>query len=155
MVARKGMAVYHLETEGRASHAGSAHEQGANAIVQMADVIQRVAAMTDYGRNLTFNVGVVHGGTVTNRVPHLAAAGVEMRAFSPKVYDEGVAGMLALNGLADVTSADGAFACRVTVRQTRKTQPWPRNPATDNLLAIWQAAGESLGIQVEPEEQTA
>ena len=153
VVARKGMAVYHLETEGRASHAGSAHEQGANAIVQMADVIQRVAAMTDYGRNLTFNVGVVHGGTVTNRVPHQATAGVEMRAFSPEVYDEGVAGMLALNGLADVASADGAFACRVTVRQTRKTQPWPRNSATDNLLAIWQAAGESLGIQVEPEER--
>jgi len=153
VVARKGMAVYHLETEGKASHAGSAHEQGANAIVQMADLIQRVAGMTDYGRGLTFNVGTVSGGTVTNRVPHHATAGVEMRAFAPEVYDAGVAAMLALNQLPAVSSADGAYPCRISVEVTRRTQPWPRNAGTDKLLAIWQEAGDELGIRVEPEER--
>ena len=152
VVARKGMAVYHLETEGKASHAGSAHEQGANAIVQMADVVQQIAAMTDYGRGLTFNVGAINGGTVTNRVPHQASVDVEMRAFDPAVYDAGVAAMLALNGRSTVRSADG-YACRVSVAVTRKTQPWPRNPATDHLFAVWQAAGQSLGMRVEPEER--
>jgi len=70
VVARKGMAVYHVTVEGRGAHAGSAHEEGANAIVQLADTIGRIAALTDYGHELTFNVGRVAGGTVTNRVPH-------------------------------------------------------------------------------------
>ncbi|MBK8989126.1 MAG: M20/M25/M40 family metallo-hydrolase [Chloroflexi bacterium] len=153
VVARKGMATYHLEAEGKASHAGSAHEQGANAIVQMADVVQQVAAMTDYGRGLTFNPGVISGGTVTNRVPHQASLDVEMRAFDPAVYAAGVAGMLAWNGRSSRRSSDGYFACRVSVAVTRQTQPWPRNPATDHLFAIWQAAGEALGIRVEPEER--
>jgi glutamate carboxypeptidase len=153
VVARKGMAVYQVQAEGRASHAGSAHEQGANAIVQLAEIAQEVAAMTDYSRGITFNVGTISGGTVTNRVPHQARMGVEMRAFDPAVYEAGVAGMLALNGRSTVHSGDGQYACRVSSAVTRKTGPWPRNPGTERLFAIWQAAGEALGITVEPEER--
>ncbi len=153
VVARKGMAIYRIEVEGKASHAGSAHEQGANAISQLADVVQRVCRLTDYDRDLTFNVGRIEGGTVTNRVPHFAAADVEMRAFTPEVYDAGVAAMLALDGLSTVESTTGEFPCHTRVSQTRKTKPWPRNDGTDRLLAIWQEAGEALGIEVVSEER--
>ena len=37
VAARKGMAVYQARTYGRASHAGSSHPKGANAVVQMAN----------------------------------------------------------------------------------------------------------------------
>ena len=153
VVARKGMAIYRIEVEGKASHAGSAHERGANAIHQLADVVQRVCRLTDYDRDLTFNVGRIEGGTVTNRVPHFAAADVEMRAFTPEVYDAGVAAMLALDGLSTVKSTSGEFTCHTRVSQTRKTKPWPRNDGTDRLFAIWQEAGEALGIEVFPEER--
>ena len=153
VVARKGMAVYHIEAEGKASHAGSAHERGANAIAQLADVVGRVCRFTDYERNLTFNVGTITGGTVTNRVPHFASADVEMRAFTPDVYDDGVASMMALNGLSTVQSAKGQFSCRVSVSMTRRTKPWARNEGTDRLFAIWQAAGKETGIEVLPEER--
>ena len=153
VVARKGMATYRVTTHGKASHAGSAHEQGANAIVQMADVIQRIKAMTDYEREITFNVGVVQGGTVTNRVPHQAVAELEMRAFATDVYEDGLKAMLALPEQASVRSHDGAFACSVEVAVTRKTAPWQRNEMTDRLLTIWQAAGEELGLRVAPEER--
>ncbi len=83
VVARKGMARYRIAVEGKAAHAGTSHEQGASAILQMADVIQRIAGFTDYEQAITFNVGTVVGGTVINRVPHQASAFVEMRAFSP------------------------------------------------------------------------
>ena len=153
VVARKGMAIYHVTVEGKSAHAGSAHEEGANAIVQLADTVQRIAALTDYSRGLTFNVGRVTGGTVTNRVPHLAETWVEMRAFSPEVFSQGVAAMLALAGQPMVRSADGSFACRVGIEVIEQTPPWPRNPATDRLLAVWQEAGAALGQQVIPEER--
>ena len=99
VTARKGMARYHIEVEGRGSHAGASHKRGANAIVQLADVIRAVADLTDYERALTFNVGTVMGGTVINRVPHQAAASVEMRTYDSAVFEDGVARMLALGEL--------------------------------------------------------
>ncbi|HRQ40755.1 MAG TPA: M20/M25/M40 family metallo-hydrolase [Chloroflexota bacterium] len=153
VVARKGMANYHIEVEGKAAHAGSAHAKGANAIVQMAEVIKQIHHFTDYKKDLTFNVGTVMGGTVSNRVPHYAAASVEMRAFDTAVYQQGVHDMLSLNELTSIGSANGDFTCRTQVMITGQTQPWPVNPATERLLAIWQEAGETLGYTVRREER--
>lgn len=153
VAARKGMAVYQVRVEGKASHAGSAHPDGANAVVQMAEVIQKISGFTDYDRQLTFNVGMVAGGTVTNRVPHLAVANLEMRAFDAGVYDEAMAAMMALNGYSTVKSSSNGYPCRVSVELVRRTAPWPRNEATDWLLAIWQETAVELGARVVPEER--
>ena len=153
VVARKGMAIYRVTVEGKSAHAGSAHAEGANAIVQLASTVRCIAALTDYSRELTFNVGRVAGGTVTNRVPHHAEAWVEMRTFSPDIFDQGVAAALALASQPSVHSADGSFACRVTIEIAEQTAPWPRNPSTDRLLAVWQQAGAALGQPVVPEER--
>lgn len=149
LVKRKGMAAFKITVDGKASHAGSMHHLGANAIVQLADVIQKVTAFTDYERDLTFNVGMISGGTVTNRVPHEATALVEMRAYELDVYDDGVRQMLALNQYSSVRSQDG-YPCTVTVEQVGKTRPWPRNAASDNLCKIWQAVGEKLDYTIIP-----
>jgi glutamate carboxypeptidase len=153
VVTRKGMAVYRATAEGRASHAGGAHPDGANAIIQLADTVQKIAAMTDYERHLTFNVGVISGGTVTNRVPHLAEARGEMRTFSPDIYEAACEQLLALNGASTVSSFKGNFPCKVTVEITRKTPPWPRNPETDRLYRCWEQAAEEIGYKVVPEER--
>ncbi|MCC6606085.1 MAG: M20/M25/M40 family metallo-hydrolase [Anaerolineae bacterium] len=153
VVARKGMAIFQVKTEGRSSHAGSYHALGANALVQMAHTILKLAAITDYSRDVTVNVGTVHGGVVTNRVPHEAEAWLEMRTFKPDVYAETVAQILALNGQADVVSSADGYSCSVAVNLYRKTPPWGRNDATDGLYAIWQQAGAELGFTVLPEER--
>jgi glutamate carboxypeptidase len=153
VVARKGMAIYRIEVEGKAAHAGSAHDQGANAIVQMADVIERICHLTDYTRALTFNVGTVAGGTVINRVPHFASASVEMRAFNQDTFDEGVAAVLALNELSTVHTSDGTFGCRVRTEVINRVLPWPRNVSTDRLFRHWQATAAELGSEVIAEER--
>ena len=153
VVARKGMAVYRVTAEGRAAHAGSAHERGANAIVQLAQIVNQIAGFTDYERDLTFNVGTVAGGSVVNRVPHFASASVEMRAFRDDVFEEAMSKMLALPQAPAVHSANGDYRCRLEVEVLRTTQPWPRNEATDRLLGIWQGAGAELGLSVWPEER--
>jgi glutamate carboxypeptidase len=153
VVARKGMAVYRVRAEGRAAHAGTSHEQGANAIVQLAEAATRIASFTDYQRHLTFNVGTFKGGSVVNRVPHEASALVEMRAYAPEVYEAGIARMMALPDQVGVRSANGDYHCRLDVEVLRKTAPWPRNEQTERLLSIWQEAGRLVGMKVEPEER--
>ncbi len=144
---RKGMMTYRVAVEGKASHAGSDHAAGANAIVQMAEVIKRIAGFTDYERDLTFNVGTVSGGTVTNRVPHHATAWVEMRAFDMDAYHHGVRQMLALQEMETLSSNDG-YQCMVLVDIHRQTKPWPKNAGTEQLYAVWRDSAESLGYQV-------
>lgn len=153
VAARKGIARYKIMVNGRAAHAGSNHALGANAIVQLAETIQRVAALTDYERDLTFNVGVVAGGVVTNRVPHYAEASVEMRAFEAEVYEDGIARMLAFDGQSTVRSAKANYPCQVEVKLLDQLGPWAPNPATDRLLSIWQETAASLGMRVIREER--
>ncbi|MCI0397843.1 MAG: M20/M25/M40 family metallo-hydrolase [Chloroflexi bacterium] len=151
VTSRKGRATYQIRVEGRGAHAGSAHKQGANAVVQMAHTIGRVAGLTNYERNITFNVGTVVGGTVVNRVPHLAIATGEMRAFSPEVFAEGMASLLALQDDIVVRSTNGGYACQVTVDVLAESAPWPSNEATNSLLGIWQEAAATAGWLAVPE----
>ena len=88
VVARKGRAAWRVTVSGRGAHAGGKHSHGANAVVQLAQLLPRIAALTDYSRDLTFNVATVTGGTVLNRVPHEAVAEGEFRAFTPEVYQQ-------------------------------------------------------------------
>jgi glutamate carboxypeptidase len=153
VVARKGMAVFQVKTEGRSSHAGSFHPNGANAVVQMAHTILKLAAMTDYKRDVTINVGTMRGGVVTNRVPHEAESWLEMRTFRPDVFAETVNQILAQNGQVDVVSSVDGYSCTVDVSLYRKTPPWARNEATDHLFEVWREAGAELGFTVLPEER--
>jgi glutamate carboxypeptidase len=152
VTARKGRATYRVQVEGRSAHAGNNHPQGANAIVQLAHTVQKIAALTDYDRHLTFNVGTIWGGTVVNRVPHLAEASVEMRTFSPQVFEEGVEDMLALNGVNDVASSDG-YPCKVHIELQERTEPWPSNVDTEGLFSIWEEAAASFGLKIKQEER--
>lgn len=146
VTARKGMARYHVTVEGRGAHAGAYHQKGANAIVQLADVIREIHGFTDYGRDLTFNVGTVMGGTVMNRVPHLAAASLEMRAYDPVVFEDGLAQMMALNDYSTIRSPLDGYPCTVQVDLEGRWTPWPANDGTRGLFEIWNAAAADLDM---------
>jgi len=152
VISRKGRAEYLVSVEGRGAHAGNYHQQGANAIVQLADVVSRIASFTDYAQHITFNVGVIHGGSVVNRVPHHAKARVEMRAFSPDIFETGYQKMMSLNGASTIHSQDG-YPCQVNITTLSSTAPWPRNEQTERLFHIWRRAADMLGMHVLPEER--
>jgi glutamate carboxypeptidase len=153
VVARKGRASWRVSVTGRGAHAGGKHPQGANAVVQLGQLLPRIAALTDYSRDLTFNVGTMNGGTVLNRVPHEAVAEGEFRAFTPEVYERGKAALLTLAGPGDVRSPMDGFRCEVKVEILTETRPWPRNPATDRLYEFWKCAGDELKIPVNLQER--
>jgi glutamate carboxypeptidase len=153
IVARKGRGTWRVTVSGRAAHAGSKHEHGANAIVQLGRTVQRVAALTDYARDLTVNVGTIGGGTVLNRVPHEAVAEGEFRTFTPEASAQAKAGLLALAGRGEVRSPADGYACEVKVEILTECRPWLRNPGTDGLYRVWKQAGDKLGMPVNCEER--
>jgi glutamate carboxypeptidase len=153
VVARKGRATWRVTVVGRASHAGGKHEHGANAIVQLGRTIQRIAALTDYKRDLTFNVGTISGGTVLNRVPHEAIAEGEYRAFTPAAYELGKEALLSFAGPGDVRSPADKYACQIKIEILTESRPWPRNKETDRLYKFWKQAGDELGMPVNLQER--
>ena len=153
VVARKGRATWRVTASGRAAHAGGKHNQGANAILQLGQTVQKIAALTDYSSDLTFNVGSIQGGTVLNRVPHQAVAEGEFRAFTPDVYARARKSLLDLAGPGNVRSLSDQFPCQLLVEVLHESNPWPRNPGSDRLLQLWQQAGSELDLLVGPEER--
>ncbi len=153
VVARKGRAAWRVTVTGRGAHAGGKHSQGANAVVQLGHLLPHIAALTNYSRDLTFNVGTICGGTVLNRVPHEAVAEGEFRAFTPEAYAHGKNALLALAGPGEVRSPVDGFRCDVKVEILTETRPWPRNPATDHLYHFWKQAGDELKIPVSLQER--
>jgi glutamate carboxypeptidase len=153
VVARKGRATFDIEVEGRGAHAGGQHRRGANAVVQLAEVVQRLHQLTDYDAALTVNIASISGGTVLNRVPHSAHASLEMRAFTPLVYDRAMQEILAWNGEGTIRSAEGDQPCRIHVKVRDESSPWPRNVETDVLYSVWHQTAESLGLKIDKQER--
>lgn len=153
VVARKGRATWRVTVNGRGSHAGGKHPHGANAVVQLGHLLPRIAAFTDYKRDLTFNIGTVNGGTVLNRVPHEAVAEGEFRAFTTEVYQHGKAALLALAGPGEVRSVTDGYQCQISVEILTESPPWPRNEATDRLYRFWEEAGKEMNYPVNLQER--
>ena len=139
--ARKGVARFHVTVRGIAAHAGLDPTAGASAIVEMADVILRLHALTDLERGTTTNVGTIRGGTRPNVVAAEASAEVDVRV---------------------VTVGDGekiARAIRALEARTRGTSihvegglEVPPLERTSRNQALWRqalAAGERLGLHLE------
>ena len=83
--ARKGVGMITITTYGRAAHAGGNHQQGLNAIEEMAHQVLEIQRLTDYERGTTVNVGTIQGGQATNVVPAICRAEVDFRV---EVSDE-------------------------------------------------------------------
>lgn len=83
--ARKGIGDWHIVVKGIAAHAGVDFEKGANALLELARVIETVSGWTDLKRGLTVSVGVASGGTKSNVVPASAHADIDVRI--PRLAD--------------------------------------------------------------------
>jgi glutamate carboxypeptidase len=98
-IARHGIARYNVKTTGVPAHAGAYHSKGRSAIREMARQILAIEAMTDYDRNVTLNVGIIHGGTHENMVPLSCEAIVYCLVPLPEHEAEVRAKLLALTAV--------------------------------------------------------
>jgi glutamate carboxypeptidase len=84
--ARKGVGGYTVKVTGKAAHAGLDPQKGASAIVELARQIPVIARLAQPARGITFNVGVISGGTRTNVVAAEASAEIDVRVSQAKDF---------------------------------------------------------------------
>ena len=84
---RKGTGKFKVRVQGRAAHSGGAHEQGLNAIEELAYQIVKVQGLTDYEKGTTINIGAVQGGRAINIVPAYAEADGDLRIMRVDEYE--------------------------------------------------------------------
>jgi glutamate carboxypeptidase len=76
---RKGTGIFTIEARGRASHAGLEPEKGASAILELARQTVALHELNGSAGGISVNVGVFHGGTLSNVVAAEARAEVDVR----------------------------------------------------------------------------
>lgn len=81
-IARRGAGIYRVGIKGRAAHAGLEPEKGANALAEMADVLQRLALQSDESLGTTVSPTFATAGTAVNTIPGLAEVAFDVRAWS-------------------------------------------------------------------------
>lgn len=138
---RKGVGDYHVTVTGRAAHAGAAHEEGVNAIEELAHQVLAIQALTDYAAGTTVNVGVISGGTRSNVVPEQAWAHVDVRVMNAAEEARIDAALRALQPkLAGTT---------IAVTGGINRPPMVRTPATVALFQKAAAIAAELGFSVD------
>lgn len=143
VAARKGISEFTITAHGRSAHAGVEPEKGRNAILALAHKIIALQALNGTVPGVTVNVGVVHGGTVSNVVPETATAVVEARAFEPenlRAVEARIRDILATPDVPDTT---------LSVETRPAFPPMPRTAAIDHLAREAQGVAALLGFSVE------
>jgi glutamate carboxypeptidase len=139
--ARKGTGNWRIEIKGVAAHAGVDFEKGANALRELARVIETVGDWTDIKRGLTVSVGLAGGGSKTNVIPAEAWAEVDVRiarkADGPRIERK----FAALKA--------GNKRCSLTVTGGINRPPMERTRGTAALYREAQLLGMELGFALD------
>ncbi|MFN0077365.1 MAG: M20/M25/M40 family metallo-hydrolase [Prosthecobacter sp.] len=139
VTSRKGRSTWQLTADGKAAHAGSKHHEGINAIDALALVLPDIAARTSAAEERTVNIGMIHGGTVVNRVPHEATAEWECRATAPAALQRADDFFASLTG----TAANGA---KLIAARTGHTNAWPGSVESEALFHLWHEAAAAMNL---------
>ncbi len=139
--ARKGIGNWRVDVKGIAAHAGVDFEKGANAIRELARVVEKVSSWTDLRRGLTVSVGVAGGGAKSNVIPAHAWAEVDARIVRP------ADGPRIERRFAALKSLDPR--CTLTVTGGINRPPMERRPGTVRLFRKAQLLARELGFSLD------
>jgi glutamate carboxypeptidase len=139
--ARKGVGRFVIRVKGKGSHAGLAPREGASAIQELAMVIQRLHAITDFERGIVVNVGEIRGGTRANVVAAAAEAVVDVRV---NTVAEGVWVGEQIRAIETVTPGT-----TLEVEGSVDRPPLERTPGNRMLWQAAQELGEAMGVSLE------
>jgi len=137
---RKGVGEFRVKTKGRAAHAGGDHEKGRNAIEELAHQIIAIQKLTDYSKQTTLNVGVIHGGTVSNVVPEEALIQVDVRVMQPGEWERIKAEMKNLEPM-----LDGTF---IEITGGLNRPPMPFDDLMKSTFEKAKGIAEKLGMEL-------
>jgi len=138
---RKGVGTAEIVVKGRSAHAGIDPENGRNAVHEMALQVVRLMKLNDPRRGIAVQATVIQGGTLTNVVPEVARAKIDIR-FARAVDAKRI--MRKLRGLRPVIAGT-----RIEVKMGGMRPPLERSAGVRRLFAqaqtLMREAGLSLG----------
>ncbi len=141
---RKGTGRIVVEIKGRASHAGSAPENGVNALMELAHQVLQLRKLEDKERKTTINFTVFQSGDKLNVIPDHAVARADMRALYQEEFVR-----VERAGLEMVKNKLNPES-EVKFTLTTGTPPFPPNDKTEALIAkaksVYQEIGRSLKV---------
>ena len=137
---RKGVGQFQVKTRGRAAHAGGDHRKGRNAIEEMAHQIIAIQKLTNYSEGTTVNVGVIHGGTVSNVVPEECLVKVDVRVTQSSEWERLESEMKKLQPVLDGTS--------IEITGTLNRPPMPFDETMKATFEKAKSIAEQIGIEL-------
>ena len=144
LVGRKGNIHPELIVRGISAHAGADLDKGASAIVELAHKIIAVNNLTDFSRGLTFNCGVIKGGTVANAVADYASVVIDMRYLT---VADGEYGIDSLRKIAAQSVIPGTTTEVANLRE--RFTPMEVTEGNLKLYEIVKEQGRKLGLDIE------
>jgi len=138
--ARKGVGVYTLRVRGRAAHAGVDFTAGANAALELARQIQRVARFTRLSRGVTVSPNVIRAGERSNVIPEEASAEIDVRVPRLTDAEELDAKLRALHPRDE--------RCRIEVEGGLNRPPMERSAGGVKLFRLARELGRQIGLEL-------
>jgi len=142
--ATNGINAVMLEVKGKSSHAGSAPEDGRNAVLELAHQLVQLKDLGDPDKGTTVSWTMIAGGEKRNIIPNKATAEADMR-YSDISETERVltdAQKIIGNKLIDDT--------RVELRVDKGRPPLAKNPASERLAETAQRLYGEIDQRIEP-----
>jgi glutamate carboxypeptidase len=140
---RRGVGQYRVEVQGVSAHAGVELKRGRNAILELANQVQKLQALNDTIPGTSLNVGVIHGGERTNVVPAYAYCDIDIR-----VSDQ--AGLKALEtAMRKVTSRNVVQGTKITLSGSMCHMPFERTEGNARLVQLVKEVGLEMGLKIE------
>ncbi len=140
-----GIAYVQAHVKGKASHAGAAPEQGVNALVEAADLVQRTLDIDDKAKGLRFNWTIAKAGAVSNIIPDSATLNADVRYARPEDFDA------AMQLLQQRAQQKKLPAAEVTVEVVRGRPAFNAGDGgkalVDKASAYYREAGGSVAIE--------
>ncbi|MFK7865074.1 MAG: M20 family metallopeptidase [Pseudohongiellaceae bacterium] len=146
---RKGLGQSRFVVNGRASHAGGAHQLGRSAIKELAYKIVEIEQITDYESGVTVNVGVINGGEARNTVAPCAEALIDLRYPTP---EQGIAAAEQFERIFDSVLSYPVDSGEITTSSMTNLHRPPKIPTAesdellDRTIAIGRLLGQTLGV---------
>lgn len=139
-VARKGVGQYRLTAHGKPAHQGVEPEKGINAIVELAQQIQRINTFNDLKNGTSVSVTMIEGGSAGNVIPAKASAYVDTRFLTIR----------AMNEVKQALSTLEPFipGAKITLEEIHSREPMEHDERMVRTFAQCLRIGQSIGQTV-------
>lgn len=143
-IATNGINAVMLEVKGKSSHAGSAPEDGRNAVMELSHQLVQLKDLGNPDKGTTVNWTMIKGGEKRNIIPDSAAAEADMRYSDLGEYDRVLADAQRIikDQLIDDTT--------VELRIDKGRPPLAKNAGSDQLAETAQKLYGEIGKTIEP-----